>query len=134
MSTAFWSAARLVDGFFFCAFVRSSQSPRFTINAYLWLLSLLEELIFTLLLVTLLPGKVLLTSDLVNLLLVNTRQIDLVRCGDNVAGVDSAKRNTVNLEWASNEENTLGECLQEDDTLSTETTSEENEDSAGSEG
>ena len=53
---------------------------------------------------------------------------------DNVAGVDTAERNTVNFERASDEENTLAEVLQEDDALAAETTSEKDKDSAGSEG
>lgn len=55
-------------------------------------------------------------------------------CGDNVAGVDSAERDTVDLEWAGNQENTLGEVLQEDDALATETASEEDQNSTGGEG
>jgi hypothetical protein len=57
-----------------------------------------------------------------------------VGCSDDIAGVDSSERNTVNFEWASNEEDTLWEVLQENDTLAAETTSEEDEDGAWSEG
>ena len=56
-----------------------------------------------------------------------------MRCSDNVTGVDSAQRNTVDLEGTSDKENALGEVLQEDDALATETASEEDEDSTGDE-
>ena len=100
---------------------------------YLWLLSLLEELLLSLLLVTLLPCEVLITSDLINLLLVNTRQINLIGSGNNVAGIDSSKRNTVNLEWTSYEKDTLGKVLEQDDALATESASEEDENCTGCE-
>lgn len=101
-------------------------------KSYLWLLALLEESLLSLLLVTLLPSKVLITSNLINLLLVNTSQINLLGCSDNVTGVDAAEGNTVDLERAGNEENTLAEVLQEDDALAAEATSEEDEDGTGS--
>lgn len=104
------------------------------LKSYLWLLALLEELGLAGLLVGRLTGEVLLIGDLLDLLGVNTRDINLVGCGDNVAGVDAADGDTVDLEWASDEENTLVEGVQEDDTLATEATSEENEDGAGNEG
>jgi hypothetical protein len=68
---------------------------------------LLEELLLSLLLVTLLSRKVLVTGNLINLLRINTRQIDFLGCGDNVAGIDSSQGNTVDLEWTSNEEDAL---------------------------
>lgn len=48
--------------------------------------------------------------------------------GDNIAGVDSSERDTVDLERTGNEENTLVEVVQEDDTLATESTSEKDKD------
>jgi len=101
--------------------------------SYLWLLSLLEECLLALLLLCLVCCEVLVPRDLIKLLLLNTGDIDLLGSGDNVTSVDSAEGNTVDLERTSNEENTLWEVLQEDDALATETTSEENEDSTGSE-
>jgi len=68
---------------------------------------LLEELLLSLLLITLLSRKVLVTSDLINLLRINTRQIDFLGCGDNVAGIDSSQRNTIDLERTSNEKDAL---------------------------
>lgn len=100
---------------------------------YLRLLALLEECLLSFLFVTLLPSKVLITCNLINLLLINTSQINLVRSSDNVAGVDAAEGNTVNFEGACDEEDALAEVLQEDDALAAETTSEEDEDGAGSE-
>lgn len=73
--------------------------------------------------------EVLVLRNLINLLGIETAEINLLGSGDNVAGVDSSKGNTVDLEWASNEENTLWEVLQEDDALATETASEEDKDS-----
>jgi hypothetical protein len=64
-------------------------------------------LLLSLLLVTLLSRKVLVTSDLINLLRINTRQIDLLGCGNNVTGVDSSQRNTVNLEGTGYEKDAL---------------------------
>ena len=51
--------------------------------------------------------------------------------GDNIAGIDSSEGDTVDLEWASDEQDTLVEVLQEDDALATETASEEDEDGTG---
>jgi hypothetical protein len=94
---------------------------------------LLEKLLLSVLLVTLLPRKVLLSGNLLNLRLVKTRDIDLLGCGNNVAGVNSSEGNTIDLERASNEKNALREMVQENDTLSTETTREKDENSAWSE-
>ena len=94
---------------------------------------MLEECLLALLLLCLVLRKILVLRDLINLLLVNTGEIDLLGSGDNVTSVDSAEGNTVDLERTSNEENALWEVLQEDDTLATEATSEENKDSTRSE-
>jgi len=68
---------------------------------------LLEELLLSLFLVTLLSRKVLVTGNLVNLLRINTRQIDFLGGGDNVAGIDSSQRNTIDLERTCNEKDAL---------------------------
>jgi len=102
--------------------------------SYLGLLSLLEESLLTSLLLGLLGGEVLGLRDLLNLLLVEARDVDLVRGSDDVSGVDSSERDTVDLEGAGDEEDTLVEGLQEDDTLATEAASEEDEDSTGLKG
>jgi hypothetical protein len=134
LSTAFWSAARLLDGFLAWIPVSCIPIPLLFLKSYLWLLSLLEELGLTGLLVTSLTSEVLLAGDLLDLLGVESRDIDLVGCGNNVASVDAADWDTVDLEWAGNEENALGEVVQEDDTLAAETTSEEDENGAWDEG
>jgi hypothetical protein len=95
---------------------------------------LFEELFLSLLLITLLPREVLLSGNLLNLRFVKTRDIDLLRCGNNVASINSSEGNTVNLEWAGNKKNTLREMVQEDDTLSTETTREEDQNGTRSKG
>lgn len=94
---------------------------------------MLEELSLSLLLVTLLPRKVLVASNLINLLGINASQIDLVGSSNNVTRVDSSQRDTVNLEGTSNEKDSLWEVLQEDDALATETTSKEDENGTGGE-
>lgn len=101
------------------------------IVAYLGLLSLLEESLLTSLLLGLLGGEVLGLRNLLNLLLVQTRDVDLVRGGDDVSGVDPSQGNAVDLEGTSDEEDTLVEGLQENDALATESTSEEDEDGTG---
>lgn len=110
---------------FLCSYMRKS---------YLWLLALLEELGLASLLGGTLASEVLLAGDLLDLLGINTGDIDLVGGGDNVAGVDAADWDTVDLEWASDEEDTLVKVVQEDDALATETASEEDENGSWDEG
>lgn len=104
------------------------------LKSYLGLLALLEESLLTGLLLGLLGGEVLGLSNLVDLGLVDASEIDLLGSGDDVAGVDATKGNTVNLERAGDEKDTLVESLKEDDALATETASEEDQDGAGDEG
>jgi hypothetical protein len=102
--------------------------------SYLGLLSLLEESLLTSLLLGLLSSEVLGLRDLLDLLLVETGDVDLIGGSNDVSGVNSSQRNTVNLEGAGDEEDTLVEGLQENDALATEAASEEDEDSTGLEG
>lgn len=102
--------------------------------SYLGLLALLEESLLTGLLLGLLSGEVLGLSNLVDLGLVDASEINLLRSGDDVAGVDTTEGDTVDLEGAGDEENTLVESLEEDDALATETASEEDQDGTGLEG
>lgn len=95
---------------------------------YLWLLALLEESILALRLGLLLPGKVLVARDLLDGRLLDAADVDLCPSSNDVAGVDAAERNTVDLEWTGDEEDSLGEVLEEDDALATEAAGEENED------
>lgn len=109
---------------------RSGQNGAFWYS-YLWLLSLLEESLLARLLLGLLANEVLGLGDLVNLGSVDTGEVNLLGGGDDVSGVDSSQGNTVDLEGASDEEDTLVEGLQEDDTLAAETASEQDQDGAG---
>merc|ERR1711988_1139060 len=108
---------RLVDGLL----VRRAGAVNLLL---LGLLALLEESLLTSLLLGLLGGKVLWLGDLV----------DLHGGGDDVAGVNPTQGDAVDLEGTGDEEDTLIERLEEDDTLAAEATSEEDQDSAGLEG
>lgn len=144
LSIAFWSAARVEETSFFCNCKSQSapnscmfQSPLvIPINpmgccsgrSYLWLLSLLEESLLASLLLGLLADEVLGLGDLVNLAAVDSGEVDLLGCGDDVAGVDSSEGDTVDLEGAGDEKDTLVESLQENNALATETASEQDQD------
>jgi len=106
---------------------RASVEPK----TYLGLLSLLEESLLAGLLLGLLGGEVLGLGDLLDLLLVQAGDVDLVGGGDDVSGVDPSQGNTVDLEGAGDEEDTLVEGLEKDDALATETTGEDDQDGAG---
>ena len=99
--------------------------------SYLGLLALLEESLLTLGLRLLLSGEVGVATDLLDDGRLDARDVNLGACCDNVAGVDASEGNTVDLEGAGDEENTLGEVLEEDDTLAAETAGEEDQDGAG---
>ena len=103
-------------------------------KSYLRLLALLEEGLLTGLLLSLLPGEVGGLGDLVDLALVETVQVNLVGGSDDVSRIDPSQGDTVDLEGAGNEEDTLVEGLEEDDALASESAGEENEDGAGLEG
>lgn len=102
--------------------------------SYLWLLSLLEEGLLTSLVLDLVTNEVLSLGDLVNLRGVDSADINLLGCGNDVAGVDSSERDTVDLEGTSDQEDTLVKGLEEDNTLAAETASEEDQDGTGLEG
>jgi hypothetical protein len=95
---------------------------------HLGLLSLLEESLLSLLLLSLLLGEVVGSRDLLEGSRVDTLEVDLAAGSDHIAGVHSSERDTVDLKGAGNEEDTLGEVLEENNALATETTSEENQD------
>jgi len=90
----------------------------------------LKEFLLLGLLCLLLTGEVI----VVKLVNVDTSKINGGRGGDHVAGVDTAKRNTVNLERTGDEQDTVGQSLQEHNALAPETTSEEDQDGTGLEG
>lgn len=98
---------------------------------YLGLLALLEESLLASLLLSLLGGEVLWLGDLLNLLLVQTGDIDLEGGGDDISGVDSSQGNAVDLEGTSDEENTLVKSLEENNTLAAEATGEEDQNGTG---
>jgi hypothetical protein len=102
--------------------------------AYLGLLSLLEEGLLAGLVLGFVGSEVLGRGDLGDLGSVKAAQVDLLRCGDDVAGVDSAKGNTVDLEGTGDQEDTLVEGLEENDALATEATGQEDQDGTGLEG
>lgn len=93
------------------------------IYSYLsWLSAVIECLLITLLLL-LLPGKV----GIVELAYINASDIDFGGSSNNISCIDSTDWNTIDLEGASDEENSLGEVLQQDNALSTETASKDDE-------
>lgn len=104
-------------------------------DAYLWFLSLLEEGLLALLLLALLfPGEVLGLGDLVYYFGVETAEIDFCGGRNDISGIYSSDGYAIDLEWAGDQESAFLEVLEENHTLATETTSEENEDGTGLEG
>lgn len=101
---------------------------------HLWLLSLLEEGLLASLLLGLVGGEVLGLRNLLDLLLVQARQVDLLRRRDDVPGVDPAQGHTVDLEGTGNEEDALVEGLEENNALAAESAGEEDQDGAGLQG
>lgn len=144
-STAFWSVARALATTFFCRTQIGlvcgfdvAGSPRLVESVagirsetYLGLLAVLEESLLGLLLSLLLLGEVVGGGDLLEGLLVNSGDVNALGGGDNVAGVDTAEGNAVNLEGTGDKEDTLLEVLEEDDTLAAEATGQEDQDGTG---
>lgn len=112
----------------------TSHPPGRNVSSYLGLLSLLEEGVLAGLLLGLLGGEVLRPRDLLNLGLVDAGQVDLHGCGDDVSRVDATEGDTVDLEGAGDEQDTLVEVLEEDNALAAEPTSEQDQDGTGLEG
>lgn len=102
--------------------------------AYLGLLALLEESILARLVCGLVLGEVALLGGLLQDTLIDTVDVDSGGGSNDIAGVHSSQRNAVNLEGTGDKEDTLGKVLEENDTLATETTSEEDDDGTGLEG
>lgn len=61
----------------------------------------------------------------------DTGNVDLGGGSNDVSGVDSSERNTVDLEGAGDEQSAVLKRLEEDNSLASESASKENEDSAG---
>lgn len=95
---------------------------------------MLEESVLSGLLGLLVLGEVASLAGLLQHILANAGNIHLGRGRNNVSGVDPSERNAVDFERTGDEEDTLLEVLQENDTLAAETTSEEDDDGAGCEG
>lgn len=94
-----------------------------------------EEALLAALLVGLaVAGEVLGLANLLDGALVDAVDRDVGGGSDDVAGVDTAERDTVDLEWAGDEERTLVEDLEEHNTLATEAASKEDQDGARLEG
>lgn len=100
-------------------------------HTYLGLLALLEESLLGLPLLALLLGEVVGSGGLFEGLLVDTANIHALARGDHIASVNSSQGDTVDLEGTGNEENTLVEVLEEDNTLATEAAGEEDENRTG---
>jgi len=99
-------------------------------DPYLERLSTVKELLLVSLLLRPLLGEV----GIIELAHINTRDIDLGRSSNDISGTDSTDGDTIDLEGTSNNENTLGEGLQQNNTLSTEPTSKDDKDGTGLEG
>jgi hypothetical protein len=95
---------------------------------------LLEKFRLSLFLLSCFSCEVLVSSYLINLLRINTGKIDLVGSSDDITSVYSSEWDTVDFEWTGDEENTLGKALEENDTLATETASEEDKNGTRLEG
>jgi hypothetical protein len=102
--------------------------------AYLGLLALLEERVLAGLVGSLVLGEVAVLAGLLQDTLINALDVHGGRGGNDEAGVYSSQRNAVDFERTGDEENTLGQVLEEHDTLAAETTGEEDDDGTGLEG
>jgi len=98
------------------------------------LLLLLGSTVKELLLVALLGFLLLSEVGIVELGNIDTGDVELGGGGNDIAGVNAANGDTVNFEGTSDEENTLVEVLEENDTLAAVTTGEDDEDGAGDKG
>ncbi len=100
----------------------------------LWFLPLLEKCLLPTRLSFLLPREVSLISNLLNHLLINALQLHLGARGNNISGIHSSERYTVDFEGAGDEEDALREVLEENDTLAAEAAGEKDEDGTRLEG
>jgi len=107
-----------------------SQKLRPFGGSYLCLLALLEESLLASLLLGLLCREIFRCRDFVDLCLRDTSKINLERRGNNVSCVDAAEGNTIDLEGAGDEEDTLLKGLEENHTLAAEATGEKDQDGA----
>jgi len=89
----------------------------------LWLFALLKECLLALLLLCLVRTPVLAVGDLLEGFAIETLYIYGCASCDDIAGIDTSEGNAIKLEGTGDEENTLVEVFEEDDTLATETSS-----------
>lgn len=111
--------------FFLLWYVSLDRWTRKPFPPYLRFLALLEERLLTLLVLGLIPSEVLLSRYFFEHLLVNVLDVYSCRGRDDVAVVDTAERNAIDLERAGDEENALVEVVEENDALAPEAASEE---------
>jgi hypothetical protein len=100
-------------------------------STHLRLVALLEKSVLANLLGGLVLGEVAILAGLVQHRLVQTRDIHLGRCSNDISGVYPAEGDAVDFEGTGDEEDTLGKVLEKNDALATESTSEENDDGTG---
>lgn len=100
-------------------------------TTHLRLLALLEESIFSRLLGRLVLGEEACLARLLHDTIIHTAQVHLSRCRDNISGVYPSQGDAIDFERAGDKENALVEVFEEDDTLTAEATSEEDDDGAG---
>jgi hypothetical protein len=98
---------------------------------HLGLIALLEERILSWLAGRLVLGKVAVRADFLQDLLVNALQVHLGRSCNDISCVYPSQRDAVDFEGTGDEKDTLGQVLEENDTLAAETTSEEDNDGTG---
>lgn len=70
-------------------------------NANLWLFTLFEECLLSLLVLAFTLCEISLFADLVDCLRVETFQLNLQRCSDHITSIYSSKRYTIDFEWTS---------------------------------
>ena len=109
---------------------RNSETQRRS-QTHLRLLSLLEECLLILALVLLALCEVTFRADLLKHASIHAAHIHLLTRSDHIAGVDTAEGHAIGFERASDEEDALGEGLEEDNALAAEAACEEDEDGAG---
>lgn len=98
---------------------------------YLRLVALLEKRILSWLAGRLVLGEVAISADLFQHFLVNALQVHFGRSRNDISCVYPSQRNAVDFEGTGNEEDTLRQMLEEDDSLAAEATSEEDNDGTG---
>lgn len=131
LSTAFWSSARLPSTCFFCPVVSTCPAAYNARDTNLRLLSLLEEGLLARLLLALFPGKVVVRRNLVHHFGIQALEVYACACRNDISGVHSSEGDTVDFEWAGDEQDALRECFEEDDTLASEAAGEKDENRSG---